>query len=154
MLDVKIIDYVPAEAFWPKPKVDSAIIKIVPKEKHPTKNATRIFCGCQSRLLPAQKTINRESNKKIKHTKRGNLVGIQKIGHSGARPSGKFVFGTVGFFSNFSTTQPLEKMTDIQNACLIPIGSKRAFWKIKLSTIYAAKFATREMFLWYNFIGE
>ena len=29
--DVKIIDYVQAEAFWPKPKVDSAIIKIVPK---------------------------------------------------------------------------------------------------------------------------
>ncbi len=29
---VKIIDYVPAEAFWPKPKVDSAIIKIVPKD--------------------------------------------------------------------------------------------------------------------------
>ena len=26
----KIIDYVPAEAFWPKPKIDSAIIKIVP----------------------------------------------------------------------------------------------------------------------------
>ena len=29
--DAKIIGYVPAEAFWPKPKVDSAIIKIVPK---------------------------------------------------------------------------------------------------------------------------
>ena len=27
----KIIGYVPAEAFWPKPKVDSAIIKIVPR---------------------------------------------------------------------------------------------------------------------------
>ena len=27
----KIVDYVQAEAFWPKPKVDSAIIKIVPK---------------------------------------------------------------------------------------------------------------------------
>jgi len=30
--DAKIIDYVPAEAFWPRPKVDSAIIKITPKE--------------------------------------------------------------------------------------------------------------------------
>ncbi len=29
----KVVDYVPAEAFWPKPKVDSAIIKIVPKKK-------------------------------------------------------------------------------------------------------------------------
>lgn len=27
---VKIVDYVPAEAFWPRPKVNSAIIKIVP----------------------------------------------------------------------------------------------------------------------------
>jgi len=27
----KVVDYVPAEAFWPQPKVDSAIIKIVPR---------------------------------------------------------------------------------------------------------------------------
>lgn len=33
--DVKIVDYVPAEAFWPKPKVDSAIIKIVPTGGQP-----------------------------------------------------------------------------------------------------------------------
>lgn len=30
--DVKIVGYVPAEAFWPRPKVDSAIIKIVPRK--------------------------------------------------------------------------------------------------------------------------
>ncbi|MCX6813556.1 MAG: 16S rRNA (adenine(1518)-N(6)/adenine(1519)-N(6))-dimethyltransferase RsmA [Candidatus Azambacteria bacterium] len=30
--DVKIIGYVPAEAFLPKPKVDSAIIKIIPRK--------------------------------------------------------------------------------------------------------------------------
>ena len=30
--DVKIIDYVKKESFWPKPKVNAAIIKIVPKK--------------------------------------------------------------------------------------------------------------------------
>lgn len=31
--DAKIIDYVKRESFWPKPKVDAAIIKIVPRKK-------------------------------------------------------------------------------------------------------------------------
>ncbi len=34
----KIVDYVPAKAFWPKPKVASAIIKIVPTGGQPPRN--------------------------------------------------------------------------------------------------------------------
>lgn len=40
--DVKIISYVPKEMFWPKPKVDAAIIKIVPKK-------VRIFLRSQEK---------------------------------------------------------------------------------------------------------
>ncbi len=39
----KVIDYVPAEAFWPRPKVDSAIIKIIPKIKPSQKTRDAFF---------------------------------------------------------------------------------------------------------------
>ncbi len=41
--DAKIIDYVPAGAFWPKPKVDSAIIKIIPKKSPLTPAQSHAF---------------------------------------------------------------------------------------------------------------
>ena len=41
--DAKIIGYVPKELFYPRPKVDAAIIKIVPKEKIPEKTRKAFF---------------------------------------------------------------------------------------------------------------
>jgi len=44
--DTKIIDYVKKESFWPKPKVDAAIIKITPK-----KNELAAFTGDRKQIM-------------------------------------------------------------------------------------------------------
>ncbi len=41
--DAQIIDYVSRDNFWPKPNVDCAIIKIIPKEKQFDKNSENLF---------------------------------------------------------------------------------------------------------------
>lgn len=58
--DVKILKYVPKENFWPIPKVDSALIKILPKEQNQTekidiekvlKLARSAFSGKRKQIL-------------------------------------------------------------------------------------------------------
>jgi len=41
--DAKIIDYISAGSFYPKPKVDSAIIKLVPKKETPDETTRELF---------------------------------------------------------------------------------------------------------------
>lgn len=41
--NVKIISYISKKSFWPKPKVDSAIIKITPHQKYKKVNSKRFF---------------------------------------------------------------------------------------------------------------
>jgi len=55
--DVKIIDYVPAEAFWPRPKVDSAIIKIVPKKRPPRKTRRAFFAAVKAGFSQPRKQL-------------------------------------------------------------------------------------------------
>jgi 16S rRNA (adenine1518-N6/adenine1519-N6)-dimethyltransferase len=40
--DPKVLFYVSKNSFWPKPKIDSAVIRIEPKRKH-TKDAIKFF---------------------------------------------------------------------------------------------------------------
>ncbi|MBI4919820.1 ribosomal RNA small subunit methyltransferase A [Candidatus Azambacteria bacterium] len=62
--DAKIVDYVPAEAFWPKPKIDSAIIKIIPRKKPPQKTRGAFFATVKAGFSqPRKKLIGNLSKK-------------------------------------------------------------------------------------------
>ena len=61
----KIISYVSKNSFWPRPKVDSAIIKITPRSKKQTKinNASNFFRVARAGFLsPRKQLINNLSN--------------------------------------------------------------------------------------------
>jgi len=66
----KIVDYVPAEAFWPKPKVDSAIIKIVPKDLaaggQPQKTHRAFFAVVKAGFSQPRKQLIGNLTKKLK----------------------------------------------------------------------------------------
>ena len=53
----KIISFVPKEAFWPKPKVDSAILKIVPRKEKIIKNEKLFFKIVKAGFFQPRKTI-------------------------------------------------------------------------------------------------
>jgi len=75
--DVKIIGYVPAEAFWPKPKVDSAIIEIVPKRKPPQKTRDAFFEVVKAGFSQPRKQLIGNLTKKLKFP-REKLIKIFK----------------------------------------------------------------------------
>ncbi len=63
--DVKIIDYVPAEAFWPRPKVDSAIIKIIPKKPPSQKTRNAFFAVVKAGFSQPRKQLIGNLTKKF-----------------------------------------------------------------------------------------
>ncbi|MCX6813742.1 MAG: 16S rRNA (adenine(1518)-N(6)/adenine(1519)-N(6))-dimethyltransferase RsmA [Candidatus Azambacteria bacterium] len=67
--DVKIIDYIKKGSFWPKPKVDSAIIKIVPKNlpvgKQPQKMRDAFFAVVRAGFSQPRKQLLNNLSKKI-----------------------------------------------------------------------------------------
>lgn len=64
--DAKIIGYVPAGSFWPKPKVDAAIIKIVPKKKPLQKTRNAFFAVVKAGFSHPRKQLIGNLSKKIK----------------------------------------------------------------------------------------
>ncbi|MBU2082051.1 ribosomal RNA small subunit methyltransferase A [Patescibacteria group bacterium] len=75
--DAKIIDYVPAEAFWPRPKVDSAIIKIVPKKSPPQKTRDAFFVVAKAGFSQPRKQFIGNLVKKLNIPKK-RLISIFK----------------------------------------------------------------------------
>jgi len=75
--DAKIIDYVPAKAFWPKPKVDSAIIEIIPKKKQPQKTRRAFFAVVKAGFSQPRKQLLGNLAKKLKFP-REKLIEIFK----------------------------------------------------------------------------
>ena len=73
----KVVDYVPAKAFWPKPKVDSAIIKIVPKKRPPQKTRRAFFAVVKAGFSQPRKQLIGNLTKKLK-TPREKLMEIFK----------------------------------------------------------------------------
>jgi 16S rRNA (adenine1518-N6/adenine1519-N6)-dimethyltransferase len=63
--DAKIIDYVKKELFWPKPKVDSAIIKIVPKKKRQRKMREAFFAATKAGFSQPRKQLLNNLSKKL-----------------------------------------------------------------------------------------
>ncbi len=64
--EAKIIDYVPAEAFWPRPKIDSAIIKIIPYEKKPPqKTRDKFFTAVKAGFSQPRKQLIGNLEKKL-----------------------------------------------------------------------------------------
>ena len=61
----KVVDYVPAEAFWPKPKVDSAIIKIVPAGEQPQKMRRAFFVVVKAGFSHPRKQLIGNLTKKL-----------------------------------------------------------------------------------------
>ncbi len=64
--DAKIIGYVPKELFYPRPKVDAAIIKIVPKEKIPEKTRKAFFAVVKAGFSQPRKQLIGNLTKKLK----------------------------------------------------------------------------------------
>ena len=75
--EAKIIDYVPAEAFWPRPKVDSAIIKIVPKKSPPQKTRDTFFIVAKAGFSQPRKQLIGNLVKKLNIPKK-RLISIFK----------------------------------------------------------------------------
>lgn len=82
--DAKIVGYVPKESFWPKPKVDAAIIKIVPKKiPHPLKKGegqkTReaFFAALKAGFSQPRKQLAGNLAKKLKISKE-NVISVFK----------------------------------------------------------------------------
>jgi len=63
--DAKIINYVSAEAFWPRPKVSSVIIKIIPKEKLPQKTRDAFFAVVKAGFSQPRKQLIGNLAKKL-----------------------------------------------------------------------------------------
>ncbi len=80
--DAKIIDYVPAEAFWPRPKVDSAIIKIIPKKKPLQKTRRAFFAAAKAGFSQPRKQLIGNLTKKLNTPKEKILSVFKKIGIS------------------------------------------------------------------------
>lgn len=77
LADVKFVKSVPASAFWPKPKVDSAIIQIKTKEKIPSLEKRR-------RFFIFLRAIFRQPRKTLMN----NLMSSFKISKGGSRTLG------------------------------------------------------------------
>ena len=86
--EVKIIDYVPAEAFWPRPKVDSAIIKIIPKKPArpnghsggpPQKTRDAFFAAAKAGFSQPRKQLIGNLVKKLNIPKEKILSAFKKI---------------------------------------------------------------------------
>jgi len=77
--DAKIIDYVPAEAFWPRPKVDSAIIKIVPKKSPPQKTRAAFFVVAKAGFSQPRKQLIGNLVKKLSLPKEKILLFFKKL---------------------------------------------------------------------------
>ncbi len=82
--DTKILGYVPKEMFWPKPKVNSAIIKIIPKIKPSQKTRDAFFEVVKTGFSQPRKQlignlIKKLPNKDRKITKEKLLEIFKKI---------------------------------------------------------------------------
>jgi len=86
--DVEIVDYVPAEAFWPRPKVDSAIIKIVPKKParpnsrsggSPQKTREAFFAVAKAGFSQPRKQVIGNLVKKLNIPKEKILLAFKKL---------------------------------------------------------------------------
>ena len=75
--DAKIIGYVPKELFYPRPKVDAAIIKIVPKEKIPEKTRKAFFAVVKAGFSQPRKQLIGNLTKKL-NISREKLIEIFK----------------------------------------------------------------------------
>ena len=64
--DAEIINYVKKELFWPKPKVDAAIIKIVPRKKPPVVNREIFFKVLKAGFSQPRKQLMGNLSKKLK----------------------------------------------------------------------------------------
>lgn len=64
--DAKIVNYVPAEVFWPKPKVDSAILLIEPKTQKPNVGQKRFFEILKAGFSQPRKQLAGNLAKKLK----------------------------------------------------------------------------------------
>lgn len=62
----KIIDYIPKTSFWPKPKVDSAILKIFNINQNPKINRDLFFKIVKAGFSHKRKTLVNNLSKKIK----------------------------------------------------------------------------------------
>ncbi len=69
----KVVGYVPAEAFWPKPKVDSAIIKIVSAGGQPQKMRRAFFAVVKAGFSQPRKQLIGNLMKKLP-TKDGKIT--------------------------------------------------------------------------------
>ncbi len=77
--DAKIVDYVPAEAFWPRPKVDSAIIEIIPKKKQPQKTHDAFFEVVKAGFSQPRKQLIGNLTKKLNIPKEEILLAFTKL---------------------------------------------------------------------------
>lgn len=80
--DVKIIDYIKKESFWPKPKVDAAIIKIVPKKKPPQKTRNAFFAGVKAGFSQPRKQLAGNLSKKLGIPKEKVILTFKDLGIS------------------------------------------------------------------------
>jgi len=81
--DVKIIDYVKKSSFWPQPKVDSAIIKIIPKriDVFPAiANKTAYFRIAKAGFSQPRKQLAGNLAKKLNVPKEKIISALKKIG--------------------------------------------------------------------------
>ena len=63
--DAKIVGYVPKEMFWPRPKVESAIIKLIPKEKPASETASAFFSAVKAGFSQPRKQLLGNLSKKL-----------------------------------------------------------------------------------------
>lgn len=80
--DAKIVDYVPAEAFWPRPKINSAIIKIIPKENvvfPAIANKTAFFTVAKAGFSQPRKQLASNLTKKLNVPKEKILSAFKKF---------------------------------------------------------------------------
>lgn len=73
----EIIDYVKKESFWPRPKVNAAIIKIIPKKKPPQKTQNAFFAAVKAGFSQPRKQLLNNLSKKLK-VPREKLISIFK----------------------------------------------------------------------------
>ncbi|MBI2450939.1 MAG: ribosomal RNA small subunit methyltransferase A [Parcubacteria group bacterium] len=79
--NAQIADYVKKGSFWPQPKVDSAILKIIPKTKKPLKKETKkIFKIARPAFQGKRKTILNTLSKNLSMDKAKTEIWIKKAG--------------------------------------------------------------------------
>lgn len=75
--DAEIVDYVKKNSFWPKPKVDAAIIKIIPKKRPPQKTRSAFFEAAKAGFSSPRKQLLGNLSKKL-DTPKEKLISIFK----------------------------------------------------------------------------